>query len=243
MLEIGICTQIKNRLYQFKDTFYENIDTISKYDNINWTIVDIHSNDGIDNFLQNFLSSYQNNHIHYYKLIDTIDYSIPIAKNFSLRLSSNYDFLFNLDADNYIDNAIDNIIGLDNNFFGIKCSTKKVGVYGRLGIHSHALKIVGGYDETFLPAAGHENDLMSRLNLIGYNLKDYTCHKLPIQNSKYDTIKHTNHNNLTWQEMNKINFYKRKNNSYNKIINPNVKFTRASFIHNFKNKIELSNNY
>jgi hypothetical protein len=242
--KITICSQIKNRLHQFKDTFCENVETINKYDyDINWTIVDINSDDGLDSFLYDFLQKYNKTNINYYKLIDNIDYSIPIAKNFALRLSFNSNFLFNLDVDNYIDNAIDNILEIKENYHGMKCSTTRLGVYGRLGVHEKALKITGGYDETFLPAAGHENDLIYRLNMIGYSLQHYDCHKLPIQNSKVDTIKNTRHNNMSWEMMNKINQNKIIYNINNKIVSPNKTFTRASFIHNFIKKVELTNEY
>ena len=238
---ISICSQVKNRFYQFKETFYENLDTINRYPNATWTIVDIGSNDGIEDFFAQFLSSYSQNNINYYRIIEDLPYSIPIAKNFSLRLSNGY-FLFNLDIDNYIDDVIDNILSLDS-IIGMRCLTIQKGVYGRLGCHSNQIKSVGGYDESFLPAGGHENDLISRLNLIGYEFKNIECKKKPIPNSKEETIKNFIDNHLCWEEMNKANSYKTKNNRYNKIINPNIKFTRASFIHNFKNKIQLSDEY
>jgi hypothetical protein len=228
-------------LYQFKETFYENLDTINKYPNVAWTIVDIDSNDGIEDFFAQFLSSYNQNNINYYRIIEDFPYSIPIAKNFSLRLSNGY-FLFNLDIDNYLDDIIDIILSL-NDTVGIRCNTMHKGVYGRLGCHSDSLKTVGGYDESFLPAGGHENDLIKRLSNIGYGLNHIECKKMPIPNSKEETVKNFIGNHLSWKEMNKVNFYKTKHNLYNKIINPNIKFTRASFIHNFKNKIELSNSY
>jgi hypothetical protein len=242
-MKISICSQIKNRLYQFKDTFYENIETINKYKNISWTIVNINSDDGLDEFLYSFLKSYDKQNINYYKAMDLIDYSIPIAKNFSLRLSSNNDFLFNLDSDNYIDDAIDNILNINDLYQGVRCTTIRLGVYGRLGVHTKALKITGGYDETFLPAAGHENDLINRLNMIGYSLKHFDCKKLPIQNSKLDTIKYTKYNNISWETMNRINKEKTTYNKNNNIIYPNKIFTKASFIHNFDKIIELSYEY
>jgi hypothetical protein len=238
---INICSQVKNRFYQFKETFYENLDTINRYANVTWTIVDMDSNDGMKNFFSQFLSSYNQNNINYYRIIEDLPYSIPIAKNFSLRLSNGY-FLFNLDIDNYLDDIIDTILLLDD-MTGIRCTTKLKGVYGRLGCLSDKLKTIGGYDESFLPAGGHENDLINRLSNIGYNLKHIECKKLPIQNSKEETIKNFVKNNFTWEEMNNINSYKTQNNKHNKIINPNKNFTKACFIHNFQNKIQLSDEY
>jgi hypothetical protein len=238
MNNITICTQIKNRFYQFEQTFNHNISIINKYDNVNWTIVDIQSNDGLENFFEQFLKSYDHNNINYYKIINNIDYSIPISKNFSLRLSTGH-FLFNLDADNYLDGCVDKILSLDDNT-GIQCSVFKKGIYGRIGAHSDKLKIVGGYDESFLPAGSHDIDLINRLTLIGYHCRHFKCQKLPVPNSKQDTIINFSNNTLSWDEMNNINKKKREINKKNKNIYPNKIFTNASFIHNFKNIIKLS---
>ena len=76
MNNITICTQIKNRFYQFEQTFNHNISIINKYDNVNWTIVDIQSNDGLENFFEQFLKSYDHNNINYYKIINNV---LPFA--------------------------------------------------------------------------------------------------------------------------------------------------------------------
>lgn len=235
MKKISICTQIKNRLYQFKETFYRNYETINKYENVQWTIVDINSTDGLKNFIESNLFS----NINYFECIDSINYSIPIAKNFSYRLSSG-DYLFSLDADNFLGSIIDKIIEL--NYIPIYCNKFSLGVYGRIGCDRNTIERVGGYDESFLPAGHHEQDFMSRCNLINCNFTHVDFDEIPLQNTKQDTILNTNMNG-SWGFMNKINTFKKNLNIANKIINPNKFHAKSNFIHNFNSIITLSENF
>lgn len=224
-MKISICTQIKNRLHQFQDTFYKNLETINKYDNIEWVIVDINSTDTLKQFIKYNISP----KINYFECIDTINYSIPIAKNFAYRLTCGQ-YIFNLDADNFLGSVIDKIIEL--NYSPIYCNKFGTGVYGRIGCNRDIIKMVGGYDESFLPAGHHEQDFMSRCNLINVYFTHVDADDLPLQNTKQDTIANID-TNISWYTMNDANKSKTKNNFENKIINPNIYFTKCNFIHNF----------
>jgi hypothetical protein len=235
MKKISICTQIKNRLYQFKETFYKNLKVINQYENIEWNIVDVNSTDGLRDFIKPNISS----NINYFECIDEIEYSIPISKNFAFRLSSG-DYIFNLDADNFLGSIIDKII--EYNYIPIYCNKFSLGVYGRIGCENQILKEVGGYDESFLPAGHHEQDFMARCNLINHNFTHIDFDEMPLQNTKQDTIINTKIN-ISWQSMNQINTFKKNTNIANKIINPNKNHTKCSFIHNFDAIIKLSEKF
>lgn len=232
---INICTQIKNRLYQFQETFYKNYQIINQYQNVIWTIVDINSTDGLNKFIESNMSS----NIHYFEVIDKINYSIPIAKNFSYRLSSG-DYLFNLDADNFLGSIIDKIIEL--NYIPIYCNKFGLGVYGRIGCDRNTIERVGGYDESFLPAAHHEQDLMSRCGLLNSVFTHVDFDEMPIQNNKEDTIKNISMD-MKWSYMNRINTIKKQFNIDNNIVNPNKTYTQCKFIYNFNKTIQLSENF
>lgn len=233
--KISICTQIKNRLYQFKETFYKNLQVIDQYENIEWNIVNINSTDKFKEFICSNMSS----KINYFECIDQIEYSIPISKNFSFRLSSG-DYIFNLDADNFLGSIIDKIIQYQ--YIPIFCNKFRLGVYGRIGCDKEIIKKTGGYDESFLPAGHHEQDFIARCNLINYNFTHVDCDEIPLQNTKEDTIKNTNLN-IPWGFMNKINTIKKNTNIANNIVNPNKKHMQANFIHNFDKIIQLSENF
>jgi hypothetical protein len=231
---ISYCSQVKNRFYQFEKTFKHNLDHIINNLNTEWIIVDCDSKDDLYNYI-NKLGKIDR--FHYYRTLDYKSYSIPIAKNFAARLSSG-DYVFNLDIDNYIANATYNInnIGLNQ---GVCCNIFKCGIYGRIGCSRKIFNIVGGYDESFLPAAKHDTDFINRCKLIGYEFQNIPCSIYPIVNSKKETIENTN-SIFSWKIMNLLNNQKMKYNLRNKIYCPNKKFTNCIFEYNFTKTIKLS---
>lgn len=257
LITLSICSQIKNRLYQLNKTFKYNYKIIESYKNIEWNIVDCCSTDGLENFMYNFfldetISQETKNKIKYYRCINDTDYHIPIFKNFAARLSKN-NYVFNLDIDNYLeDNLMLHVYGTGR---GVCCIGGQKGTFGRIGCLLEHFKVVGGYDEKFMPAAIHESDFMSRSEKTGYFFDNIKCLKKPVQNSKEETTKNfkiklkkrwaKNGKKILgdWREMYNINLEKSKYNLDNNIINPNKKYTKCSFLLNFKNKVELSEEF
>lgn len=231
---ISYCSQVKNRLHQFKQTFKTNFEHIKSNKNTEWIIVDCDSSDDLYNYIKNIGHM---DRVHYYRTLDYNTYSIPVAKNFSIRLSSG-DYVFNLDIDNYIGEATNQImsVGCDT---GICCKVFKKGVYGRIGCSREVFNLVGGNDEYFLPAGKHDTDFMARCNLINYKFQHMLCDVKPILNSKADTIVNMN-SNLDWKEMNVLNGEKMKYNIQNNIFCPNQKFTSCELEYNFEKIITLS---
>jgi len=175
--------------------------------------------------------------VHYHRTLNYHSYSIPVAKNLAVRLSSG-DYVFNLDIDNYIGNATSQIKSLGTKI-GVCCDIFKRGVYGRIGCSRKIFNIVGGYDESFLPAGKHDTDFISRCKLINYYFKHIPCMINPISNSKIETTLNTG-SDLNWDNMNDLNGEKMKYNIKNKIHCPNKKFTSCDLEYNFTKKITLS---
>lgn len=231
---ISYYSQIKNRLHQFKQTVEANLEHIQNNPNTEWVIVDCGSQDGLYEYMRNFVGI---SGLHYYRTLNYKTYSIPIAKNFAARLSSGK-YLFNLDIDNYIGNATAQISNLGFNT-GVFCDIFKKGVYGRIGCSKTTFNKVGGYDESFLPAGKHDIDLIMRCNLVNYRFKHIPCVISPILNSKTDTVINTG-STLDWETMNTLNGQKMARNLQNNIYRPNKNFTSCIFEYNFITQIKLS---
>jgi glycosyltransferase involved in cell wall biosynthesis len=237
MMIISYCSQIKNRFHQFSQTFSHNLDKIQRHQNTEWVIVDCGSDDGVQEFMREFTASGVEPRIHYYSTVNYDSYSIPIAKNFSARLSSG-DYIFNLDVDNFISDATETIMEKGEDV-GIYCNVFKLGVYGRLGCSRRIFGKVGGYNESFFPAGKHETDLRLRCSdLLGCRFEDVPCKVPAILNSKEDTIKHTK-SSMSWKTMNFINECKMKMSLAEKDYHPNRKFTGCEFIKDFGEKTFL----
>jgi glycosyltransferase involved in cell wall biosynthesis len=236
MKKISICTQIKNRLYQFSKVFIKNIETLQGYNDIEWIIVDCGSSDNLSEYIEEYLEKYT--FIRYYKAID-VKYSIPIAKNFTVRLSTG-NYVFNLDCDNYLDNIIDEINATDE---GVHCHEYLKGTHGRIGMDKDIFIKLGGYDENFYPAGVHDNDIMIRAKSLNYKFKNIPSVTPAIQNTKDDTIKDLGYN-IDWKDMLKANETIMRYNQQKNIINPNNNiYTPCSFILNLKETIQKTNEF
>ena len=234
---ISYCSQIKNRFHQFSQTFQHNLEKIQTHKNTEWVIVDCESDDGMQGFMKEFVDSGVEPRVRYYRTVKYQPYSIPVAKNFSTRLSSG-DYIFNLDADNFISDATETIMKKGEHV-GIYCDVFRMGVYGRVGCSRRVFWEAGGYDESFFPAGKHETDLRLRcVELLGCHFDHADCKIPAILNSKDDTIKHTK-SSMSWKTMNFINQCKMKMNLDSNNFRPNKKFTKCDFIENFNKKIRL----
>ena len=234
---ISYCSQRKNRFHQFYETFEHNLYQINKHENTEWIIVDCDSNDGIRDFMQKFIELNPISRVYYYIALDYKSYSIPVAKNFSARLSSG-SYIFNLDVDNFIADITDTIMEKGEDI-GVFCNVMRQGIYGRVGCSRNIFELAGGYDESFLPAGKHETDFRLRCSkLLGYNFEDITCSKPAILNSKEDTTLNMD-SQMSWKMMNSENEYKMNLNLSNGNFHPNKKFTSCKFIKNFKDTVVL----
>jgi glycosyltransferase involved in cell wall biosynthesis len=231
---ISYCSQVKNRFYQFQQTFSHNINHIKNNPDTEWIIVDCDSRDGLYQYM---LKLGITDRVHYHRTLNYRNYSIPVAKNLAVRLSSG-DYAFNLDVDNYIGNATNQIKNLGTKT-GVCCNIFNRGVYGRIGCSRRVFNMVGGYDESFLPAGKHDIDFMARCKLVNYYFKHIPCTINPILNSKIQTVINTD-SDMEWETMNFLNGKKMEYNIENKIHCPNTKFTSCDLEYNFTKKITLS---
>ena len=234
-MKISICSQVKNRKHQLEQTIKSNVDLIKSRQNVEWVIVDMGSNDGIEELIRENMTD----ELRYYKALEETPYSIPVAKNLSARLSSG-DYIFNLDIDNFIGDIVDQI--RDRDYQGVCCNILQKGVFGRIGCPRDIFRKVGGYDESFMPAGHHEQDFMERCNTIGFNFHHAASEIDAIPNDKNDTVKNMD-NKIPWILMNKINKQKKIINLRNNLINPNRSHARGKFLMNFNNIVELGKEF
>jgi glycosyltransferase involved in cell wall biosynthesis len=234
-MKISICSQVKNRRHQLEKTIGYNLKVIKGKADLEWVIVDMGSDDGLEELIEENAQE----GVHYYKILEEKPYSIPISKNFSARLSSG-DYVFNLDIDNFVCDIDEQIRAL--NYEGVYCDICFKGVFGRIGCSKDIFKKVGGYDESFLPAAYHEYDFMDRCKRAGYNFHHVKPGFMPIGNDKKETTKHMPEG-MSWGMMNQCNKQKAAENAAAGVINPNKTYTKARFLHNFREEVSLGNEF
>jgi hypothetical protein len=153
---------------------------------------------------------------------------------------SSGDYVFNLDIDNFICNAIDKI--REMNYDSVRCEIIRKGTFGRIGCAKTIFKSAGGYDESFLPAGHHEQDFLARCGALGFSFRHLEPKTMPIPNEKEDTVKNMNLG-ISWEEMNKENQRKKRMNAIAKITNPNKRHRPGKFVRNFSEIIEMGEEF
>ena len=193
--EIAFCITSRNRLWQLSQTLKANLLKLKDHQMI--SLVDYGSSDGLSDWIwKNFDSEINDEKLSFFEVLNEVHWSCSRAKNLSHRLG-NSKYLFNLDADNSIDDKDIELISeaaklnrVVHQFSG----NWPDGSYGRIGISKELFEKIGGYDETMLAMGGQDIDLLRRI--FSLNIKIF---KLPppsimaIQNSIEDKVASISH--------------------------------------------------
>lgn len=187
-MRVSFCTTVKGRLWQLQKTLPTNIKLVEP-GRVEIVILDYFSNDGLKQYLQdNFAKQLRNKTLLYYRLTDNLSFSMAYAKNIVHRLAPGTG-LFNLDADNFIGTAFEEMQSL--RFGELLVAKSDGGVDGRPGrigvIKSDFLKL-NGYNETIVGMKNDDGEFVKRAVGSGFKLKMSVDDSWPIQNSLEDKL-------------------------------------------------------
>lgn len=187
---IAFCVTSRNRLWQLSQTLKLNL--LKLKDDQMISLVDYGSSDGLSDWIwNNFEPFIKNKKLLFFEVLNKVYWSCPRAKNLSHRLA-NAKYLFNLDADNRIDDHDIELITQAANLNRVIHQFSghwPDGSYGRIGLSKELFEKIGGYDESLLAMGGQDVDLLRRIFALKINI-----FKLPppsitaVQNSKEDKM-------------------------------------------------------
>ena len=191
---ISFCISCRNRLWQIQDTLLKNLSCLDE--DLEIVLVDYGSSDGFSDWVwANFKEFIDNKKLVFFEVKNPVVWSSPRAKNLAHRLS-NGQYLFNLDADNFITPLDVNLIRKSHKIMLPSHQWSRSwadGSFGRIGIPRELFFKLGGYDETLLPMGGQDLDLLNRIVAASISIA-----KLPspgqsaILNSKHDKLREVN---------------------------------------------------
>ena len=167
-MRISLCTTCFNRAGQLKHVFESNLDVLRGEESVEWLILNYNSQDDLDEFMLPILQ-YKEFNIRYFKEISGRSWHMSLAKNISHKLASG-DILMNLDCDNRIGEALDQIReAFTVNVGGLHLWSGRYGdgTCGRKANIRELFFNIGGYDESFRPMAYQDEDLLARLRDMG----------------------------------------------------------------------------
>jgi hypothetical protein len=206
-MRVSYCTTCHGRLWQIAQTLFENIETLR--DDEELVLLDYGSADGLKRFVESSIRCRQaiTKGKLVYAYTEAPHYHCPKAKNLAHRLGKG-DFLVNLDADNSIEGMRDVIekvyahssepivLHMDNGLHN--------GAYGRICLARHFFYKLGGYNESFLPSAYQDTDIIERAKAMGLQYIMYaSTSKPPISNTTPEKAMHTG--NTDWWKMKQSN--------------------------------------
>lgn len=172
MRHISFCQTCRNRLWQLEQTLSVNIDALG--DDCELVLVDYGSTDGLAGWIwKNFAKFIANGQMLFFEVAGDVGWSAPRAKNLAHRLSRG-DYVFNLDADNFVTQADIQSIGEARRLQQAAhqwTGSWKDGSYGRIGMPRDLFFRLGGYDETMLPMGAQDMDILKRVVALGQDLR------------------------------------------------------------------------
>mgnify|MGYP000064127746 CR=1 FL=1 len=194
---INFCTQVCNRRHQLEQTLPHNLAVLEQSDHKLLLLV-VKGNDGTYELVQRLK--------HPNLLVYHIDmpYDIIKAKRLVHDLADG-DYLFNLDADNFISADLLAVIKRNqsnaiHNWYG----TFNDGTYGRIGMPKSWYQAVQGYPSYMTGAGAHDFILLQNLAIMGPVTNYRTIKKMPLLNDKQATIANLNADQ-DWNALNEAN--------------------------------------
>lgn len=210
---LSFCITCKNRFHQISKTLPVNLNDNRLYSHlIEFILVDFGSTDGLKDWVKKYhINDIESGYLKYYYTEELKFWHAPIAKNTSHYFAHN-DILVNLDCDNFT--------GPDGGRFIIRQflnsqdaivlhlinSDYRNGSFGRICMNVKYFDQVGGYDESFLPMAYQDNDLIDRLISIGLKEVRLVDDRFTnaIRNTKEEGLSFSIQN-MAWEDMLKHN--------------------------------------
>lgn len=195
---LSFCITCKNRFAQIAQTLGKNLDNnLVDREWIEFVLVDFASTDGLRKWvLDTFPEDLESGYLKYYHNEALEYWHASIAKNTAHWCASG-DIVVNLDCDNFT--------GHFGGLFVLEFFREnpdiilhqysgdwRSGSYGRIAVRREHFARIGGYDESFLPMARQDTDLMERLQRLGLTLVHQPdpryCQAVP--NSKAESIRY-----------------------------------------------------
>lgn len=201
MKTLAFCTAIMNRLPQFAQVFEANLETMRQHPDCEWVILDYGSSDELAEFL---LSRPLPDNVRPFRA-EAPRWHASIAKNLAIDCSE-ASHVMTLDADNRIGSAPALVARMRPDEIIHHWSGRYLdGTFGRILLSRTTFyDRLGGYDESFLPMAHQDSDLLQRSRALGIVVRHIPCDaNSAVGNTKADSV--ANCQGVSWREMKRSN--------------------------------------
>lgn len=205
-IDVSYCSTCHNRLWQLALTLTGNLDRLLPDEEL--VLVDYGSPDGLWNYIrasQHCMQAIRDKKLVYVR-VEANHYHCPKAKNLAHRIAQGR-ILVNLDADNSNEGmreVIERRFSADEKIVLHMDNNMHNGAFGRIGLTKEWFYRLGGYDESFLPSAYQDSDLIERAKHVGLKyVLDRANDARPIKNTMIQ--KAINTGSGDWWNMKRLN--------------------------------------
>lgn len=177
--KISFCIVCMNRLHQLKETLLQNIKDNEDYDNIEFIVLDYHSQDKMEEWIrENMMEYILDGKMTYYQTVEPTVFSHSHSKNIAFKLAGG-DIVCNINADHYAGAGFARYINqafMENNNIVLTTidfhKTRKdyfpaKDVFGRVCVKKSDFLKIQGFDERMNRYGFEDWDFVNRLELIG----------------------------------------------------------------------------
>lgn len=177
MVKVSYCTTCHKRLWQLKQTIEHNL-SFTKAGEIELCIL-AYNDDDVEPYLKEHYADYiKDGRLKVVTHHEDREFSCGYVKNLAHAMGTG-EILFNLDADNFIDNAQDYLLQLKENEVLKNVVSKQDGRSGRIGVYRTLFDKVCGYRDV---GRSDDGDFVLRCLKAGAKLKPMDCTLAPISN-------------------------------------------------------------
>ncbi|MEM9025061.1 MAG: glycosyltransferase family A protein, partial [Bacteroidota bacterium] len=172
--KISFCTVCMGRLHHLRQTLPQNLADNADYPNLEWVILDYHSQDGLGDWIRTELAEeWESGRIRYWRTTEPEAFHRCHSRNLLFRQAEG-DVLVNLDADNFTGPGFAHYVG--QQFANhpkaylvpdtVRLEHLKDAV-GRVCVRKEHFMAVRGYDEAMEGYGFEDHDLYARLDALG----------------------------------------------------------------------------
>jgi hypothetical protein len=206
-MKISFCTSYKGRFWQLSETLPTNLRSLDEQCEL--VIANLDGTDEIFEWITKEFSEFlKASRLRLFTVTNVNEWNSSIVKNMAHKIASG-NYLFNLDADNFITPKDISLIrsAATNHCITSQWSGKfGDGSFGRIGMPAQIFQTLGGYDESLLPMGAQDLDLLNRIAKIGGKIIQLQPPEISaIQNDKLQDLPTKKDKKKMWDEMNKIN--------------------------------------